>query len=139
MLSFSKVWAFFFFFPFSDVFPDICGRLKGESSVKAPPGGTFCGFCEQLPVSTVLTPSGYRRGLQPIITEGRSLMGWKCSMGYLQMHNSVVFRLGVHILRISRVCTGQVGQNSLVRCDVITYLIASANIDIAPGPLGTNV
>ena len=45
-------------------------------------------------------------------------MGWQYSMGCLPMHNSVNFWPS---LRILRVCTGRVGPDSLVRCDVITY------------------
>ena len=132
MLSFSKVWASCFCFsPVSDVLPDICGRLRGESIVKASLRGTYCGFCERLPVSTVPRASRNRRGLQPIITEGCPWMGWKCSIGCLPMHSSVDFGLCV--------CTGRAAPDSPVRCDVITYLTASANIDIAPGPLTTNV
>jgi hypothetical protein len=115
---FKGLGVFLYIFPFSDVLPDICGRLWGESFVKASSGGTFCGFCERLPVSTVLTASGNHRGLQPIITEGCSSMSWKCSMGCLPMHNSVNIWPNVCILRV---CTGQVGPDSSVRCDVITY------------------
>lgn len=133
MLSFSKVWVSFFF-PFSNVLPDISGRLKGESIVKVSHGGALCGFCERLPMFTVLRASGNHRGLQPIITEGCSSMGWKCSFGCLPMHNTVIDGL-----RILRICTGRVTPDSQVRYDIITHLTASANIGIAPGPLATNI
>jgi hypothetical protein len=124
----------FFFFPFSNVLPDISGRLKGESIVKVSHGGALCGFCERLPMFTVLRASGNHRGLQPIITEGCSSMGWKCSFGCLPMHNTVIDGL-----RILRICTGRVTPDSQVRYDIITHLTASANIGIAPGPLATNI
>ena len=45
-------------------------------------------------------------------------MGWQYSMGCPSKHNSVNFWPSVRILRV---CTGRVGLDSLVRCDVITY------------------
>jgi hypothetical protein len=122
MLLFLKVGQPFLLPPlFSYVLPDTCGRLWGEGFIKASLGGTFCGFCERFPVSTILTASGnHCRGLQPIITERCSTMGWRFSMGCLPMHNPVVFRLGIHVLHVLRVCTGQVGPDSLACCNVIT-------------------
>ena len=119
MLSSLKVRASRFFFCVSDVFPDIRGRLRGETIVKDSLEGTSCGFCKQLPVSTIPSASGNRHGLQPIITQGCPLMGWKCSIGCLPMHTSVDFGL--------RICTGQAASDSPVCCDVIAYLTASAN------------
>ena len=117
----------------SDVFPDTCGRLRGESIVKASLRGTHCGFCRRLPVYTDAVPGASRnhRGLQPIITEECSWMSWKSSNGCLPMHSSVDIGL--------RICTGQVLSDSPVRCDVIINIIAFANIDVVPGPLATNV
>jgi hypothetical protein len=106
---------FFSVSPFSDVLPDICGRLRGEGIVKASPGGTFCRFCQRLPVSTVLRVPRSHRELQPIITERCSCMGQKCSISCFPMHNSVVIGL-----RILRVCTGRMAPDSPVCCDVIT-------------------
>ena len=109
ILSFSKVrMSYFCFRPFSDVLPDICGTLRGESIVRASLRGTYCGFCKQLPVSTVPRASTDSRGLQPIITEGCSWMGW-CSTasGCLPVHSSVDIGL--------RICTGKVTPDSLVR------------------------
>ena len=37
------------------------------------------------------------------------------------------------------ICVARVLPNSPVRCDIITYLTASDNIDIIPGPLATDV
>ena len=118
---------------FPDILPDICGRLRGESIIKASLRGRYCGFCEQLPVSTIPTVSTNRRGLrlQPIITEGCSQMGWKCSFGYLPMHSSVD--------NAWRICTGRVAPDSLVCCDIMSHLTASPNVDIALGSLTTNV
>ena len=117
--------------PVSDDFPDICGRLKGEKIVKSSLGGTRCGFCEQLPASASPGTSRNHRGLQPIITEGCTQMAWKCSTGYLPMHSSINTGL--------RICAGQVAPDSPVRCDVTTYLTASANIYIAPGSFATDI
>ena len=116
--------------PVSDGFPDVCGRLKGEKIVEASLGGTRCGFCEQPPVSTSPRTSRNRHGLQPIITEGLPRMHLTCSIGHLLIHDSIDIGL--------RVCVGRVAPDSLVRCDITTYLTASANIDIALGPLSTN-
>ena len=111
----------------ADGFPDICGRLRGEKIVKASLGGTRCGFCEQLPVSISPRTSRNRRGLKPIITEGLPQIRLECSIGYLPIHDSIDIGL--------RICAGRVAPDSLVRCDITTYLTASANVDIVPGPL----
>jgi hypothetical protein len=114
----------------SDVFPDIRGRLRGESIVR----GTYCGVCKLLPpVSTVPRASTNRRGLRPIITEGYPGMGWERSIGCVPIHSSV--DIGLYV------CTGQVASYSPVRYDVITYSTACFNIDLAPanGPLATNI
>ena len=58
-------------------------------------------------------------------------MAGKRLTGYLPMHSSTDIFL--------RVCAGRLAPDSPVRCDVTTYLTASANIEIAPGPLATNV
>jgi hypothetical protein len=135
---------------FSDVLPDTRGRLRGERVVKESLRDT-CWFCERLPASiiprtsrstlggsykkllasAVPKASTNRRGLQPIITEGCSWMGWKCSTGLLPMHGSVDVGLGI--------CTGKMAPDSPVRRDVIGYLPASVNTDIASRSLATNV
>ena len=116
---FQRYGCFVFIFPcVSDVFPDICGRLRGERIIKASLRGTYCGFCRELPVSTVpskvpRTPRN-RCGLQPIITEGCPMIGWRCSIGCLSTHSSVDSGLAV--------CTGRAAPNSSVCCaDTITY------------------
>ena len=121
-----------FFPPVSDVFLDICGRLRGEGIVKASLDRTYCGFCKRLPVSQPTVPTIPRnpRELKQIITSGCSRMRWKCSIGCLSMHYS---NTGL------RVCIGQVASDIPVCYDaIITYLTASANINIVPGPLATN-
>ena len=136
MLLFSKVWTFDFVFPLIfDALLDMCGRLKGESIVKESLRVTYCGFCERLPVSTVpkasrSTLSGFykrllaptvprastnRRRLKPIITEGCPRIAWKCSTGWVAIHRSD--GIGLHI------CTGRAAPDSLVCCDIITYLL----------------
>ena len=97
--------------PFSYILSDICGRLRGENIVKASLGGTSCGFCKRLPMSTVPRASRDRRGLQPIITEGCPWIGWKCSTGCLPMHSSVDIGLGI--------CTGRADPDSPVCRNVI--------------------
>ena len=123
------------FLPFvSDVFLDIYGTLTGEEIVISSLKDTYCGFCERLPVSTVAGAPTNSRGLQPIITEGCSLMSWKCSSGCLSMHSSVDDGL--------RICTGRAAPDIPVRCEVITYHLTSTsakNVDIAPGPLTTDI
>ena len=87
-IIFKGLCVLFFFLPLvSDVFPDIRGTLTGEGVVVASLRGTYCGFCERLPVSAVLGASTNSRELPRIITEGCSLMGWKCSTGCLPMHS----------------------------------------------------
>ena len=144
-LSFGNLWCprrsiifkgsrvLFCFLPFdSYVFPDICGTLMGEAIVNASLRGAYCGFCQRLPVSTIRGAPANSRRLPPIITEGCSLMGWKCSIGCLPMHSLV--DVGLHI------CPGRAAPDISVRCDALShYLTTSANIDIAPGPLATNV
>jgi hypothetical protein len=103
----------------------------GESIVKASLRDTYCGLCRYLPVSTDPKAPSNRHGLQPIVTEGQSWMGWKRSAGCLPMHVSVDFGLCI--------CTGRAAPDSPVRCDVIAHLTASANIGIAPSSLSTNV
>ena len=104
----------------------------GEGVVVASLRGTYCGFCERLPVSAVLGASTNSRELPRIITEGCSLMGWKCLTGCLPMHSSDDVGL--------RICTGRAVPDIPVCCEVITYcLTTSTNIVIAPGPLTTNV
>jgi hypothetical protein len=88
----------FFYMPVSDALPDICGRLRGGSIVKASLRGTSCGFCKQLLVSTIPGASTNRRGLQPIITQGYLWIDWKCFISCLPMSSSVDFGLCV--------CTG---------------------------------
>ena len=139
MLSFLKVSEFFFVISaVSDVIPDIRGSLRlglrGEGNVKGSLSFAPCEFCwhKQLPVSTVPRASRNHRGLQPIATEGLPWMGsirWKYLTGCLPIHSSVDTSLVV--------CTER--PNFPVRCDALTYLTASTNIDTAPGPLATNV
>jgi hypothetical protein len=105
------LWASFCFPPVSDVFPDICGTLRGERIVKESLRGTYCGFCKQLPMSTVPRASTNRYGLRPIITKGCPRMGWECPIGCLPMHSSVDIGL--------RVCTGEAPPDSPVRCKFI--------------------
>ena len=134
ILLFSKVWApHFCFFLCCWCLQDTRGRLRGESIIKESLRGSYCGFCKWLPVSTVPGASRNNRGLHPIITEGCPWMGWKCSIqvGSLPMHSYLDIGLGI--------CTGQAVPNSLVHCGINTYLTASADIDIAPGPLATDV
>jgi hypothetical protein len=57
-------------------------------------------------------------------------MGWKSLTGCLPMHTSDHSGL--------RICMGQASE-SLVCCDVIAYLTASANIDLASGPFAANI
>ena len=132
MPSFSKVWAAscLGFFPVSDVLPDIYGTLRGESIVKASLMNTDCRFCKRFPVSTRRS-SRNSRELQPIMTEGFSWMGWKCSAGCLPTHSSVDMGL--------RICTGQAAPDSPVHFGVITHPTASADIYVAPGPFPPNV
>ena len=123
----------------SDVLTDICGRLMGESIVEASLRGTFgeC-YATRLVVSagSVSRASGTRndRGLHPIGTEMYPWTGWDRFVDSPPMNSSVDF---------CSVCifTKQVAPNSPVR-NVITYITApaqSADIDIVPGPLATNV
>jgi hypothetical protein len=112
--------------------PDICGRLMGGSIVKASLRGASCGLCtRQRLVSIVPRTSGNRYGLQPITTQEYPWMSWICLIGCLSMPGSVEFDFCI--------CVTRVLPNSPVRCDVIIYSTASANIGIIPGPLATNV
>ena len=111
-IIFKGLGVLFCLFPCFLHLSDICGRLRGESIVKASLGGTSCGFCKRLLVSTVPRASRDHRGIQPIITEGCPWMGWKCSTSCLLMHSSVDIGLGI--------CTGQAEPDSPVRCNVIT-------------------
>ena len=89
------------FSPVSDVLPDIGGGLRGESIVKASLRGTYCGFCKQLPVSTVPRASvNSGRGLWPIITEVYPLMVWECLIGCVPMQGSVDFGLCIYTGRV---------------------------------------
>ena len=130
-IIFKGLGVFFVFLRVFEVFPDVCGRLRGETIIKASLSGTCCRFCKQIPVPTVPRASRNRRGLQPIITEGCSRTGWKCSTGCLPVHSSD--NIGF------RICVGRVTPDNPVCCDVITYLTVSANTDIAPGSLTTYV
>jgi hypothetical protein len=124
----------FSFPPVSYVLPDICGKLRGGSIVKAPLKGTYCGFCKRLLVSAVPRSPRNPRGLQPIITEDHSRLGWECLIDSFPMHSSPNFDLCV--------CTGRPASDSPVRCDFIAHWTPStqpANINIAPSPVATNV
>ena len=90
------------FFPVSDVLPDIGGRLREGSIIKASLSGTYCGFCETPPVSTV-------PGSWPTVKQRYPSMIWECLIG---CQDSVDFGLCI--------CTRRVPPDSLVRCDVIT-------------------
>ena len=128
MLSFSKVWMSYFSLPVSDVFPDICGRLRGEIIIYASLRSTYCGICERLLVFAVPRDSGNRSGLQPIITEGCPWM-----IGRLPIHSSV--DIGFCF------CTGRAAPDSSVRCDAITYSYFSmfANIGIDSSSPAANI
>ena len=117
-IIFKGLGILFLFFPLvSDVFPDICGRLMGEGIVKASLKGTYCGFCEQLPVSTISGASANLAGLQPIITDGCSWTGWKGPAGCLPIHSSVDTGL--------RVCAWQeASDSSPVCCVIITHCVS---------------
>ena len=54
----------------------------------------------------------------------------ECLMSCHSMNSSIEFGLCI--------CTGRAEPDSAVRCDVI-FLTGSANIDIASGPLTTNI
>jgi hypothetical protein len=109
---------YFYFSSISEILLDIGGTLRGEGIVKASLRGTYCGFCKQLPVSTVPKASrhclGNRHGLHPIVTEGWPWTGWKCLNGCLPMHSSVDTGL--------RVCTGRTAPDSLVCCNIYCIL-----------------
>ena len=125
ILSFLKVCmsCFWFFPPVSEIFSDICGRLRGEGIVKASLKGTYCasGSCKQLPVSTVPKASADHHRLRPIITQGYPML-WECLIDC-----SVGFGLCI--------CTRQ------TVCYCITYKSAYANVNlnIAIGSLTTNI
>ena len=122
--SFSNFWClqnavifkgfapYFCFITDSDDLPDICGRLRGDCAVRESLGGTCYGFCRQL-VPTV--PKAFRNcRLQPIITQGYPWMSWEKLIGRLPTLGSIDFGLCV--------CSGRATHDSLVRCDVISYL-----------------
>ena len=145
MLSFSKVWAFCFIYsPVSDVFPDFRG-LRGQDIVKASLGGTYCGFCKSLPVSTISRASRNHHGQQPTITLACPWVSWnfhvlavalRCSTGHPRTHSSTHSSVDISL----RVCTGRAApETHPVCCDVIIHLTASANIDIASGRLAADV
>ena len=138
---FKGLFVWFFVLSFvSDVFPDIHGRLMGESIVKASLRGSRCGLCKRLRASTV-SGRGLRsrlrtEALQPIITKGFSSLSFNTSsIGGLPMHS--YRNIGLCI------CTGQVAPDSPVRCDIITYsylsLYANINIALRLSPFATNV
>ena len=104
---------FFYFLRVSDVLPDIHGRLRGESIVRASLKGTYYGFCKRLPVSAIPRTSRNRR-LQPIITQGYPWMSWERLIGCPAMNGS--FDLGLCV------CSGRATPDSPVRCDVIQFL-----------------
>ena len=104
---FKGLGVFFVLSPVSEVLPDICGRLRGESIIKTSLAGTYCGFCKQILVPTVPRTSRNHRGLQPIITEGCPWIGWKCSTGCLPVHISVDIGF--------RICTGRATSDYPVR------------------------
>ena len=128
---------FWVFLPVSDVLTDICGRLMGESIVKASLNGTFGEFyAMRLPVSIGGVPRAFRtrndRGLNPIDTEMYPWMGWERFIDSPPMGSSVDFCSVI-------IFTRQAAPNSPVRSKIITYSNTSANIDVAPGSLATNI
>ena len=130
---FKGLGIFFCFPPVSDILPDICGTLRGERIIMESLRGAYCRFCKQLPRAMSIVrflprwprASTDHRRLRPIITKGYPRMGWEFLIGCLPMHSSVDIGL--------RVCTGEVAPDSPVRCKIITYSPASANLDIDPG------
>ena len=121
--------------PDSDPLTDICGRLIGKSIVEASLKGTFreC-YATRLPISTV--PRAFRTrndlGLHSIGTKLYPWTGWDRFIDSPPMDSSVDF-CSVCIL------TKHAVPNSPVRSKAITYLTTSANFNVAPGPLATNV
>ena len=117
---------------FSDISPDICGRLRGGSIVKASLKGTYCWFCKQPPVvSHAIDPGSSKshRRLRPIITPYYPLEV-ECLISCHSLCSSVNFSLCI--------CTWRAAPNSAVRYD-ITHSTGPANIDIAPGSFATNI
>ena len=105
--------------PVSDVLTDICGRLMGESIVKASLKGAFSEiYAMRLPVSTGGVPRGFRtrndRGLQPINTELYPWTGWDRFIDGPPMDSSVDFCSVCILIK-------QATPNSPVRSNVITY------------------
>jgi hypothetical protein len=126
----------FFVFPHvSDLLTDICGRLRGEGIVNTSLRGTYSEFYKRLPVSTGTgIPLTFRtrndRGLQPVVTELYPWTGWEPFIS-TPMESSV--DLCLHFF------TKQAAPNSPVRSKVIKNLTMSANFNVAPGSLATNI
>ena len=119
------------FFTIFDGFPDICGRLRGETIVKASLRGSCCWFCKRPLVPTFPSDITNCRGLKPIITEGYPPMTWECLISCCSADSSVGFDLCVY--------TGRAAPNSPVCCDVSSTYTTSANLEIASSPVATDV
>ena len=87
--------VFVLFSPVSDVLPDICGRLRGGSIVKASLKGTRCGICTGQP--------------SPMVEE--------CMISCHPMDSSVDFGLCI--------CTGRSELDNAVRCDITYLVTGS--------------
>ena len=108
----------FFSSPVSDVLTDICGRLRGESIVKASLRGMYSRFyIKTLPVSTSdsrVFRTQNDRGLQPIITDLYPLStSWKYFTSSRPMNIPPGFCICVF--------TEQVGPRRPVRRNIITF------------------
>ena len=99
--------------PFSDTLPDICGRLRGASIVKASLKGAYCWSRKQPPVVSIDTGSSRsHRQLRPIITLFYPLMV-ECLRSCHSLCNSVGFNFCT--------CTWQAAPNSAVRYDITHF------------------
>jgi hypothetical protein len=108
-IIFKGLGVLFLFSPVPDVLPDICGRLRGGSIVKASLKGTRCGFCTGQP--------------SPMVED--------CMVSCHPMDSSVDFGLCI--------CTGRAELDNAVRCDITYLVTGSVNMDIASGPPATKI
>ena len=121
----------------SDLLTDICGRLMGESIVKASLRNTSHElYFTRFQVSTHIprpfrTLNSTQCGLQPIVTVSYPWMGWEHFIDSPPMDHSANFCLWF--------ITEQPVPNSPVCSKVITCLTTFANINIASSPLATNI
>ena len=93
--------------PVSDVLTDNCGKLRGESILKASLRRKYSAFyIKTLPVSTGnsrIFRSQNDRGLQPIVTDWYPLTtGWKSFIGSPQTNSSPGFCICVFTERVDR-------------------------------------